>query len=181
MLRETGANLYKTAVAVKYTPAGKVELIHGNEIDVTFEPSFARVENAAIPAAMKTAGLMIAGVTSDLKAYAIPASTNGKNDKANVRVRCVDGDRMSKTHKNMCRTFIQCWGDDGMGGVGEHGEGVAENATIVLSAEDLEMASGVEAMGRHSCRILASGDTAVQVLVRDGTTGTLVNNTFVSD
>ena len=177
----SAANLYKKAVAVKYTPAGKVELIHGNEIDVTFEPSFARVENAAIKAEMKTAGLMIAGVSSDLKAYAIPASTNGKNDKANVRVRCVDGDRMSKTHKNMCRTFIQCWGDDGMGGVGEHGDGVYENATIVLSAEDLETASGVAAMGRHSCRILASGDTAVQVLVRDGTTGTLVNNTFVSD
>lgn len=177
----SGANLYKKAVAVKYTPAGKAELIHGDEIDVTFTPRFARAENKAIKMSMMPAKLMIAGVTSDLKAYAIPASTNGKNDVANVRIRCVDGDRMSETHENMCRTFAQCWDDDGMGGVGEHGDGIAENATIVLNAMDFETASGLAAMGRHSCRILTTGTAAVQVLVRDGTTGTLVNNTFVRD
>ena len=177
----SGANLYKKAVAVKYTPAGKTELIHGDEIDVTFTPRFARAENKAIPPSTKPAKLMIAGIMSDLKAYAIPASTNGKNDVANVRIRCVDGDRMSETHENMCRSFVQCWDDMGMGGVGEHGDGIAENATIVLNAMDFETASGLAAMGRHSCRILTTGTAAVQVLVRDGTTGTLVNNTFVRD
>ncbi|MYC31787.1 MAG: hypothetical protein F4X64_01250 [Chloroflexi bacterium] len=172
---------YTLTVGLEYVPGGKSMMSHGAEIESTFDAKFTRVQNKALhakpPEVVST--LLLKGVQKgDLRAYAIPASSNGKMDVANVRIRCEDGDR---DNGNMCRVFVECWDDMGMGGVGEHGEGIYENAVVRLTAEDLEMASGLMPMAgmRHSCRILATGEATVQTLVRDGTTGTLVNNTVV--
>ena len=54
----------------------------------------------------------------------------------------------------------------------------------VLSAADIEEAVLIEegmATSRHSCRVLATGMPSVQTLVRDGSSGTLVNNTYVEE
>ncbi len=163
-------------VTLKYKPAGKMDLSHGAEIKASFMPAFSNASRMSIKAESRTTMLKIHGIEGeDVMAYGLPGTMNGKNDVSNVRVRCEDGSGTM----NDCRIFLECWDSDGMGDIGEIGK-LAENALMVLDAEDIEMYSGVEAGMRHSCRVLSSGTVAVQSLVRDGTTGTLVNNTAVS-
>ncbi|MDE0005803.1 MAG: hypothetical protein OXQ29_24195, partial [Rhodospirillaceae bacterium] len=163
-------------VTLKYKPAGKMDLSHGAEIKASFMPAFSNASRKSIKSASLTTTLKIHGIEGeDVMAYGVPGTMNGKNDVSNVRVRCEDGSGAM----NDCRIFLECWDSDGMGDIGEIGK-LAENALMVLDAEEIEMYSGVEAGMRHSCRVLSSGTVAVQSLVRDGTTGTLVNNTAVS-
>ena len=173
---EPGLTALKSSkkVDLMYVPAGKERLSHGAEIDVHFMPRFTRVENTPIPAGMHTTTLKLSGVASEVKAYALPHSDNGKMDRANVRIRCEDG--VGKD--NMCRLFVECWDDMGMGDIGEVGK-VAEGALKTLNSEEMEMYSGVDPESRLSCRVLATGTVTVQTLVRDGPTGVLVNNTTV--
>ena len=176
---EPGLTALKSSkkVDLMYMPAGKERLSHGAEIDVHFMPRFTRVENTPIPPAMRPTTLKLSGVGSEVRAYALPHADNGKMDRANVRVRCENGTGKD----NDCRVFVECWDDMGMGDIGEVGK-IVEGALKTLDSEKIEMYSGVDPDdSRLSCRVLATGMVAVQSLVRDGTTGTLVNNTYIAE
>ena len=164
-------------VDLTYVPAGKERLSHGAEIDVDYMPRFTRVENTALKSSKDNrTTLKLSGVGSEVKAYGLPHAANSKMDKTNVRVRCENGAGMD----NMCRVFIECWDDEGMGDIGEVGK-LMEGEVDVLQAGDNspEALSGLTASTRLSCRVLATGEVTVQSLVRDGETGVLINTTAV--
>ena len=167
---------------VYYVPGGKDDLAHGSMIHVMAAVNFTPATAADKMAKTTATELRFKGVRGELKAYAIPFDGNGKGDMANVRVRCEDG-VMNKDGDSMCRVFLECWSDMGMRSFGES-DMVYEGAVDVLNAAEIEAAVGIEegmATSRHSCRVLATGMPSVQTLVRDGSSGTLVNNTYVSE
>ena len=167
---------------VYYVPGGKDDLAHGSMIHVMAAVNFTPATAADKMAKATATELRFKGVSGELKAYAIPFDGNGKGDRANVRVRCEDG-VMNKDGDSMCRVFLECWSDMGMRSFGES-DMVYEGAVDVLSAADIEAAVKIAegmATSRHSCRVLATGTPSVQTLVRDGSSGTLVNNTYVSE
>ncbi len=161
------------AFKVFYMPGGKGNLNHGAMINLTAMVDYS--DPTAIDEAPKKSSttMNFDGVTSEVDAYAIPQSGNGKGDMANVRVRC---------EASMgCRVFLECWDDDGMRSFGEAGI-VAGNALAKWDSAAIEEVLGIdEATSRHSCRILSAGMVKVQQLTRDGSSGTLVNNTYVGD
>ena len=158
---------------VYYMPGGKGDINHGAMINLTAMVDYSD-PTAIDEAPMKaSATLNFDGVTSDVDAYAIPFDGNGKGDKANVRVRCEAAAG--------CRVFLECWDDDGMRSFGEAGM-IAGNALMTWDSMDVEGVIGVEeATSRHSCRILSAGMVKVQQLTRDGSSGTLVNNTYIGE
>ena len=158
---------------VYYMPGGKGDINHGAMINLTAMVDYSD-PTAIDEAPMKSSTtLNFDGVTSDVDAYAIPFDGNGKGDKANVRVRCEAADG--------CRVFLECWDDMGMRSFGEAGM-IAGNALMTWNSMDIEGVIGVEdATSRHSCRILSAGMVKVQQLTRDGSSGTLVNNTYVGE
>ncbi|MDE0693506.1 MAG: hypothetical protein OXI55_14860 [Gammaproteobacteria bacterium] len=160
---------------VYYKAGGEEDINHGSMINLKGLVSYSDPAAIDEAAAMTSTTLNFEGVTTEVKAYAIPFEGNGKGDTANVRVRCESGVGDMK----MCRVFLECWDDMGMRGFGEAGM-IAENSVEVWKAADVEMVTGVkEAMSRHSCRLLSRGAVSVQQLTRDGNSGTLVNNTYV--
>ena len=173
-------------IAVYYVPGGKMELRHGSSITLSSAIRFNDPSATHLPDAgdiyiekdyKTTTVLMYKGVGAARKAYAIPFAGNGKGDKANVRIRCESGAGSAKE----CRVFLECFDDMGMRSFGES-DRIPHDAVNVLDSEEVEMTVGVsDAMSRHSCRILTTGSSSVQQLTRDGTTGTLVNNTYVED
>ena len=165
-----------TPIGVYYVPNGKDDLSHGAVIHlmatVNFTESTAADESLA---PSPTTELRFHGVNDAVKAYAIPFNGNGKGDKANVRIRCETGDWFT----GACRPFLECWDDMGNRSFGES-DMIAANALDTLNSMDIEMVAGVmDASSRHSCRVLSTGTTSVQQLTRDGSSGTLVNNTYV--
>ena len=158
-------------IGVYYIPGGKTELQHGTVLTTTatvnYTPSTAKDEDAR---EAKTE-LRFAGVAGAIMAYAIPFDGNGKGDMANVRVRCEAAAG--------CRVFLECWDDMGMRSFGEAGM-IAGDALARWDSAAIEEVLGIdEATSRHSCRVLSAGSVTVQQLTRDGTSGTLVNNTYV--
>ena len=167
-------------IGVFYIPGGKSELAHGTMLKTVAVVNYTRATTADEGAVRGTVELRLHGVDNELKAYAIPFDGNGKGDMANVRIRCESGDTFSGGEE--CRAFLECWDDMGMRSFGEVMPAIIENSLMTLDAMEIEDVLGMEdAMSRHSCRILATGLPSVQTLVRDGTSGTLVNNSFVED
>ena len=167
-------------IDIYYMPGGKDDIAHDSEIKVDVAVDFARdtAKDEKAQSAMTVLGF--AGVSGELKAYAIPFDGNGKGDMANVRIRCEDGVPNADGH-SQCRVFLECWDDDGMRSFGES-DPIAEGALNVLNSMEIEEDAMISDAGtRHSCRILATGSPSVQTLVRDGSSGTLVNNSFVED
>ena len=167
-------------IDIYYMPGGKDDIAHDSEIKVDVGVDFARdtAKDEKAQSAMTVLGF--AGVSGELKAYAIPFDGNGKGDMANVRIRCEDGVPNADGH-SQCRVFLECWDDDGMRSFGES-DPIAEGALNVLNSMEIEEDAMISDAGtRHSCRILATGSPSVQTLVRDGSSGTLVNNSFVED
>ena len=168
-------------IGVFYIPGGKSEVAHGTMLKTVAVVNYTRATTADEDAVRGTAELRLHGVDDELKAYAIPFDGNGKGDNANVRIRCESGDTFSGGEQ--CRAFLECWDDMGMRSFGEVMPAIMENSLVTLNAMEIEDVLGIEdgAMSRHSCRVLATGLPSVQTLVRDGTSGTLVNNSFVED
>ena len=165
-------------IAVYYIPAGKEELAHGSKIKmaamVNYTPSTAADEGVK----KSTTELRYHGVAGAIQAYAIPFEGNGRGDKANVRIRCESGDAFSDGKE--CRAFLECWDDMGMRNLGEVTPAIAAKSTDVVQTGEIETVIGVaDPATRYSCRVLATGDASVQVLVNSG--GTLVNNTAVNN
>ena len=161
---------------VYYMPGGKDAINHGSMINLTAMVDYS--DPTAIDEVPMKSGttLNFDGVTSEVDAYAIPFDGNGKGDKANVRVRCEAAAG--------CRVFLECWDDMGMRSFGGDGEPIMidGNALATWNAMDIEGVIGLEeATSRHSCRILSTGKVTVQQLTRDGTSGTLVNNTYIGE
>ena len=158
---------------VYYMPGGKGDINHGAMINLTAMVDYSD-PTAIDEAPMKASTtLNFDGVNSDVDVYAIPFDGNGKGDKANVRVRCEAAAG--------CRVFLECWDDMGMRSFGKAGM-IEGNALVTWDAMDIEGVIGVEdATSRHSCRILSAGMVKVQQLTRDGTSGTLVNNTYIGE
>ena len=158
---------------VYYMPGGKGDINHGAMINLTAMVDYSD-PTAIDEAPMKASTtLTFDGVNSDVDVYAIPFDGNGKGDKANVRVRCEAAAG--------CRVFLECWDDMGMRSFGKAGT-IEGNALLTWDAMDIEGVIGVEeATSRHSCRILSAGMVKVQQLTRDGTSGTLVNNTYIGE
>ena len=158
---------------VYYMPGGKMDINHGSMINLTAMVDYSD-PTAIDEAPMKASTtLTFDGVNSDVDVYAIPFDGNGKGDKANVRVRCEAAAG--------CRVFLECWDDMGMRSFGKAGM-IEGNALVTWDAMDIEGVIGVEeATSRHSCRILSAGMVKVQQLTRDGTSGTLVNNTYIGE
>ena len=165
--------------SVYYMAGGKEHLNHGAMIDVTASVDYSDPSANDEKAVMSTTTLNFDGVGNPVMAYAIPHSTNGTGDKANVRVRCEDAPAaMDEDEEDMCRVFAECWDDMGNRGFGE-GPMIAENNVMVANGAAVEAITGLEAMSRISCRVLSKGMVTVQQLTRDGNSGTLVNNTYV--
>ena len=169
-----------------YVPGGKMELRHGSMVTLSTAVRFNSPTSIHLPDAddvhverdvnVRTT-LGYKGVGSARKAYAIPFAGNGKGDKANVRIRCESGAGAARE----CRVFLECFDDDGMRAFGES-DRIAQDAVDVLDAEEIEgTVNASDAMSRHSCRVLTTGTASVQQLTRDGSSGTLVNNTYVQD
>lgn len=167
-------------IGIYYIPGGKMEIAHGTKLTVSasinYTPNTAKDEDAR----SATTELRFQGVAGALQAYAIPFEGNGKGDKANVRIRCEDGDLFSQGAH--CRVFLECWDDMGMRSFGELASPVMESSVMTLNAMMIEDTIGAAEPGsRHSCDVLATGSPSVQTLVRDGSSGTLVNNSFVTN
>ncbi len=157
---------------VYYRAGGKMDIHHGAMINLTASVDYSD-PSATDEAAKKTSTTFnLEGVVGNpVMAYAIPHSTNGTGDKANVRVRC--------EASAGCRVFLECWDDDGMRMFDEAGM-IEGNALMKWDAAAIEGVLGIaEPTSRHSCRILSVGKVTVQQLTRDGNSKTLVNNTFV--
>ena len=163
---------------VYYTPGGKGMINHDSMIKLTATLMYSDPGAVDEKPAMGMTTLNFDGVSGDIKAYAIPHSTNGNGDKGNVRVRCeqgipdADGD-------SMCRVFLECWNDTGDRLFGE-APMIAEDSLAKWSGADIEGVVGdMDPSTRHSCRVLSKGEVSVQQLTRDGHSSTLVNNTYV--
>ena len=158
------------AATVYYTPDGETPMRSS-----TFTTSFAvdyDAESAVDPAdaVSGSASLEYQGVELQARAYAIPNA--GMNDIGNVRIRCGAGGDTT------CAVFLDCDGQDGTGYFGELSSTVAAGATMVLQAEGIGEALGVDAWnGRLSCDVMSNRNVSVQVLVRSD--GSLINNTYV--
>ena len=167
-------------LAVYYIPAGKEELSHGSTVGlsamINYTPPTAQDESAV----RSRTELRYHGVAGEIQAYAIPFEGNGKGDTGNVRIRCESGDAFSDGAE--CRAFLECWDDMGMRAFGEVKPAIPARGLKTVQTGDIEMIVGAtDPTSRHSCRVLATGDASVQVLVRDGSSGTLVNNTTVNN
>ena len=157
--------------SVYYKAGGKEAINHGAMITISANVDYSDPTAKDEAPAKSTTTLNFDGVNSEVMAYAIPHSTNGTGDKANVRVRC--------EASAGCRVFVECWDDMGMRGFGEAGM-IDGNALMKWDAAAIEGVIGVTApTSRHSCRILSAGMVSVQQLTRDGNSKTLVNNTYV--
>ena len=173
-------------IKVYFVPGGKMELRHGSMISLASAIRFNAPTSIHLPDAddkhiekdvSVTTTLGYKGVGAARKAYAIPFVGNGKGDNANVRIRCESGAGAAQE----CRVFLECFDDSGMRSFGES-DRIGHDAVNVLNTEEIETTVGVsDATSRHSCRILTTGSASVQQLTRDGTTGTLVNNTYIQD
>ena len=159
---------------VYYMPGGKGDINHGAMIDLVASVNYSDPSAIDENDAKASNTLNFDGVAGEVKAYAIPHSTNGTGDKGNVRVRCEQPARGAEA----CRVFLECWDDMGMRSFGE-APMIAGDSVMVWSGEAIEGVTGMEPTSRHSCRILSKGMVTVQQLTRDGNSGTLVNNTFV--
>ena len=167
-------------IAVFYIPAGKEDLAHGTMLHASAVVNYTRPTTGDERAVRRMTELRIHGVDHELKAYAIPFVGNGKGDSGNVRIRCESGDAFSGGKE--CRAFLECWNDMGERDFGEVTPAIGANALTVLSSDDVGMIAGMMTeMTRYSCRVLATGQPSVQQLTRDGSSGTLVNNTYVED
>ena len=163
---------------VYYTPGGKGMINHDSMIKLTATLMYSDPGAVDEKLAMGMTTLNFDGVSGDIKAYAIPHSTNGNGDKGNVRVRCeqgipdADGDPM-------CRVFLECWNDMG-DRLFDEAPMIAEDSLAKWSGADIEGVVGdMDPSTRHSCRVLSKGEVSVQQLTRDGHSSTLVNNTYV--
>ena len=167
-------------ISVFYIPAGKEDLEHGTMLHASATVNYTRPTTADERAVRRMTELRIHGVDHELKAYAIPFVGNGKGDSGNVRIRCESGDAFSGGKE--CRAFLECWNDVGERDFGEVTPAIGANALTVLNSDDVGMIAGMMTdMTRYSCRVLATGQPSVQQLTRDGSSGTLVNNTYVED
>jgi hypothetical protein len=160
---------------VYYTPNGE-DVLKKGEFVTEFAIEFDEASNKN-PGAETVKGVELdyAGVDQQAIAYAIPPV--GSTDVGNVRIKC----EMSEA----CTVFLDCEDQDGMPYFGEViGEIPGRSTRVLQSDHDMSEQSIMDALGadgwagRLSCRVLSSGKTSVQVLVRSG--GSLINNTYVS-
>ena len=161
---------------VHYKPGGKMSINHGAEIKLTAMVDYSDPSARDEALERTSTEFKFEGVTSEVRAYAIPFDGNGKRDMANVRVRC--------EASAGCRVFLECWDDMGMRSFGGDGEPImiAGGALAKWSSAAIEEVLDIdEATSRHSCRILSAGMVRVQQLTRDGASGTLVNNTYIGE
>ena len=165
-----GTGMFK----VYYMPGGKDSINHGAMINLTAMVNYSDPSAIDETPRKSATTLNFDGVGNPVMAYAIPHSTNGTGDKANVRVRC----EQPAPGAEACRVFLECWDDMGMRSFGE-APMIAGNNVMVWSGEAIEGVTGMEPTSRHSCRVLSKGMVTVQQLTRDGNSGTLVNNTYV--
>ena len=157
-------------------PGGKMDIRHDAMITVTAHVDYSDPTAVDEKAVHSTTTLRFDGVNSEVMAYAIPHSANGKGDSGNVRVRC----EQPLAGATDCRVFLECWDDDGMRGFGE-APMIAANNVMVWNSVAIEGVIEATPSSRHSCRVLAQGMVTVQQLTRDGSSGTLVNNTYVGE
>ena len=163
---------------VYYTPGGKGMINHDSTIKLTATLMYSDPGAVDEKPAMGMTTLNFDGVSGDIKAYAIPHSTNGNGDKGNVRVRCEQG-IPDADGSSMCRVFLECWNDMGDRLFNE-APMIAEDSLARWSGADIEDVVGdMDPSTRHSCRVLSKGEVSVQQLTRDGNSSTLVNNTYV--
>ena len=156
---------------VYYMAGGKESINHGATIKLMANVDYSNPSATDEAQKSTSTTFNFEGVRNPVKAYAIPHSTNGTGDKANVRVRC--------EVTAGCRVFVECWDDMGMRSFGEAGE-IEGNALAKWDAAAVESVVGItDPSSRHSCRILSVGKVTVQQLTRDGNSKTLVNNTFI--
>ena len=165
-----GTGMFK----VYYMPGGKDSINHGAMINLTAMVNYSDPSAIDETPRKSATTLNFDGVGNPVMAYAIPHSTNGTGDKANVRVRC----EQPAPGAEACRVFLECWDDMGIRSFGE-APMIAGNSVMVWSGEAIEGVTGMEPTSRHSCRVLSKGMVTVQQLTRDGNSGTLVNNTYV--
>ena len=159
---------------VYYRAGGKMDIRHGAMIKLTANVDYSDPSATDEDPERTSTTFNLEGVNNEVMAYAIPHSTNGNEDKANVRVRC--------EASAGCRVFLECWDDDGMRNFGGDGEPImiAGDALATWDAAAIESVLDItEPTSRHSCRILSAGKVSVQQLTRDGKSKTLVNNTYV--
>ena len=163
---------------VYYTPGGKGMINHDSTIKLEATLMYSDPGAVDEKLAMGMTTLNFDGVSGDIKAYAIPHSTNGNGDKGNVRVRCEQGIPDADDNP-MCRVFLECWNDMGERHF-EEAPMIAEDSLAKWSGADIENVVGdMDPSTRHSCRVLSKGEVSVQQLTRDGHSSTLVNNTYV--
>ena len=163
---------------VYYTPGGKGMINHDSTIKLTATLMYSDPGAVDEKPAMGMTTLNFDGVSGDIKAYAIPHSTNGNGDKGNVRVRCEQGIPAADGDP-MCRVFLECWNDMG-DRLFDEAPMIAEDSLARWSGADIENVIGdMDPSTRHSCRVLSKGEVSVQQLARDGSSSTLVNNTYV--
>ena len=101
------------AFTVYYMPGGKGDINHGSMINLTAMVDYSDPTAIDEKDVKSSTTLNYDGVKGEVKAYAIPHSTNGTGDKANVRVRCETA--------TGCRVFLECWDDDGTRGLRRSG------------------------------------------------------------
>ena len=163
---------------VYYTPGGKGMINHDSMIKLEATLMYSDPGAVDEKLAMGMTTLNFDGVSGDIKAYAIPHSTNGNGDKGNVRVRCEQG-IPDADDNSMCRVFLECWNDMG-DRLFDEAPMIAEDSLAKWSGADIEGVVGdMDPSTRHSCRVLSTGEVSVQQLTRDGYSSTLVNNTYV--
>ena len=156
---------------VYYRAGGKMDIHHGAMINLTASVDYSAPSATDEDPKKTSTTFNLEGVGNAVMAYAIPHSTNGTGDKANVRVRCESS--------TGCRVFLECWDDMGMRMFDDAGM-IEGNALVRWDAAAIEDVLGItEPTSRHSCRILSVGGVTVQQLTRDGNSKTLVNNTYV--
>ena len=165
-------------IGVYYIPGGKNDLMHGTTLQLAATVHYNRSYAIDESPVRSTTELRFHGVAGALQAYALPHSANSRMDRANLRIRCEEGDGFSMGAE--CRAFLECWDEHGTPGFGELMGGIGENTVRRVDAEEIEETIDMmDASSRLSCRVLATGDPSVQTLVR--TNGTLVNNSYVTN
>lgn len=169
-----------TTYEVYYLPAAGREALSRGLYKVTFDLDFA--EETMKDTMGESAGVRVEYSNLSVQGYAYAIPPPSAVDIGRLRLRCESA--------GMCSVFLDCQNEEG-DTVGRFPElMIGPKMTMVLSTKStvtgrsLVRALGLEPEtetwrgGRLSCEILSNANIGVQVLTRSS--GTLVNNTYVS-